>query len=490
MTKFLTFYLVLFTLQYSLADETRPEITLTQQGVADLILKQGQKTQEVHIKYKQFRLGPAQALSAFDWKLSADSGYDFDKSVSLLTSFTQNKNKYDRYKTTLNLQKPFTSGTVLGVELSRLSQKAEYDSTITTPLPTVQTLDYLGFTLEQSLLNNFGGQADKGNINSAELTFEANNILHANELEDVVLQAIRQFWITYVAQENHKEAINSRDRYKKLVDAVKKKTSLGYSNPGDLPQVQAEFETREQRVRSASADFMSNLENLRTLLSLDPKAEIKFEVPKTLDIVPQLPTKKVEDLREIRSQKLKVAASEETLKSAESISHPTLNFVAKAYSYGVDKSSDDSFTQMASANRPKYYAGIKFQYNFGSDFQSENILNKRLIKNLEEVRLQRQISELKDREQQAERKVQTTYAIALSSEKQKSFREKAAQELNTSYTQGRTDISLLINTLNNFFDSEIQYTRAIGEYAIALNEWAAIRDELIPDEKPITKDSK
>lgn len=490
MIKFLTFSLVFFNMFYSFADESRSEITLTQKSVADLILKQGSKTQEVQLKYQQFRLAPVQALSAYDWKLIADSGYDFDKSVSLMTSFTQNKNKYDRYKTTLNLQKPFTSGTVLGIELSRLSQKAEYDSAITTPPPTVQTLDYLGLTLEQSLLSNFGGRADKGNVNSAELTFEANNILHANELEDVVLQAIRQFWITYVAQENHKEAINSRDRYKKLVDAVKKKTSLGYSNPGDLPQVQAEFETREQRVRTSQTEYMTNLENLATLLNLDSKTEIKFDVPKTLDSVPQLPSKKIEELREIRSQKLKLAASEESLKSAESTSHPTLNFVARAYSYGVDKSSDDSFTQMTSANRPKYYAGIKFQYNFGSDFQNENIINKRLIKNLEEVRLQRQLLELKDREQQAERKVQTTYAIALSSEKQKSFREKAAKELNTSYTQGRTDISLLINALNNFFDSEIQYTKAIGEYAIALNEWAAIRDELIPDEKPINSESK
>ena len=36
--------------------------------------------------------------------------------------------------------------------------------------------------------------------------------------------------------------------------------------------------------------------------------------------------------------------------------------------------------------------------------------------------------------------------------------------------------------MNNFFDSEIQYSQAVGNYATALNEWAAVRDELIPDD--------
>jgi hypothetical protein len=36
--------------------------------------------------------------------------------------------------------------------------------------------------------------------------------------------------------------------------------------------------------------------------------------------------------------------------------------------------------------------------------------------------------------------------------------------------------------MNAFFDSEVQYVRAVGDYSIALNEWAALRDELIPDD--------
>lgn len=472
------------------AQSAPKEITLSQKTVAELVLKQGPKTQEVNLKYQQFRLSPIQTLSAYDWKLLAESGFEYDKSVSLLTSFTQNNNKYERYKTTVSLQKPFTTGTFLGLELSRLSQKATYDAFISNPPPSQQTLDLAGLTLEQSLLGNFLGAADRGNVNAVELTYQANNVTRANELEDVVLQSIRQFWNAYVSQENFKEAVKSRDRYKKLVDAVKKKTSLGYSNPGDLPQVQAEFETREQKVKTTSTEYLTNVENLLTLLNLDPGTEVKFEVPKAIPPVPKLAEKKIEDLREIRSQKLKLEAARESLSAAESTSYPTLNFVGKLYTTGVDESAESSYSELMSGSRPKYYAGIKFQYNFGSDIQNETIINRKMTKDLEESRLRRQLLEAQDREQQAQRKVHTTYAIALSSEKQMGFREKASQELNRSYSQGRTDISLLITAMNNFFDTEVQYSRAVGEYAIALNEWAATRDELIPDDESSEQYSK
>ncbi len=48
-----------------------------------------------------------------------------------------------------------------------------------------------------------------------------------------------------------------------------------------------------------------------------------------------------------------------------------------------------------------------------------------------------------------------------------------------SFNNGRVDINLLIEAMNKFFSSQVQYTRAVGDYFIALNEWAALNDELI-----------
>lgn len=463
---------------------SKKTITLNQKTVAELVLKQGYKTKEVNLEFQRLRLDPIRALSAYDWKVLIESGFEKDKSASLLTGTSQSVATYDRYQTKASLSKPFTTGTTLGLELSRLSQKVEWDTLPAQVPPSEQTLDSAGVTLEQALLGNFFGVADRGIVNAAEKNYQASEITRADELEGAVLESLRQFWDSYVAQESFREAVNSRDRYQKLVDAVRRKTSLGYSNPGDLPQVQAEFETREQRVKTTSSEYLKSTENLLTMLALDSDTEIKFEIPTEIPPVPKLPAKKVEDLRAIRSQKLRVEAAEESLKAANSSSYPTLSLVGRAYTSGVDETAEGSFSDLSSGNRPKYYVGLKFQYNFGSGLQEETIVNNRLNRDLQTSILSRRLQETMDIETQTERRVQSLYAITLSSQRQKQFRERASQELNRSYAQGRTDISILITAMNNFFDAEVNYLRALGDYAIALNEWASVRDELIPDDAP------
>lgn len=462
--------------------QTPKEITLSEKSVKELALRQSPKALEVNLKYHQYRLDPVRTLSAYDWNLLAETGFEYDKSASLLTTGTSFNTKYERYRTTASLQKPFTSGTLLGIEVNSLSQKVDTSVYPSNPPPSQQTLDNAGVVLEQAILGNFFGVADRATVNAAELTYQANNISLANDLEDVVLEAVRQFWNTYVAQETYKEAINSRDRYKTLVDAVKRKTELGYTNPGDLPQVQAEYETRDQKVKTTTTDYQKNVESLLTLLALDPNTKINFSIPKEIPTVPKLAPKKIEDLRLIRSQKLRAEAAQASLDASESLKYPTLKLVGRAYTSGLGDTADASFSDLSSGTRPKYYVGFKFQYNFGSNIQNETVINRRLGKELEETRLQRQLMESRDLEAQVERQAQTNYDIALSTKKQREFREKASKELTRSYSQGRTDISILITSLNNFFDSEVQHFRALGDYAISLTAWAAARDELVSDD--------
>jgi outer membrane protein TolC len=457
-------------------------LNLNQKLVAELSLSQGYKTKEVNLQFQTYRLTVIQNMSIYDWTLGLDSGYQFDNSTNLISfGNTPFNNKYKQYKTNILLNKSLNTGTLLGLEYARNSQQSNIDSTFTTPPPDNQTFDNLGLTLEQNLWANYFGTADRAISNSVLNSFEAQNILRANNLEEVVLEAIRQYWTTYTAQENFKEAMSSRDRYKKLVDAVKRKTSLGYSNPGDLPQAQAEYESREQAVKSTSTSYLNNLSTFITLLKLDPNTEIEFDVEKNLPSVPKLPSKNIEELRSVRSQKYKVEAAKENLIASKSKSAPTLNLVGKIYSTGWGENSQDSYSAVISTSRPKYYIGFKLNYNFGSDIQNEDLINKKINADLEETHLKLQTLQALDIQIQSERKVHETYSLALSTEKQRIFREKAVQEINRSYSQGRTDISILITAMNNFVNAELAYIQAIGSYHIALNEWASVRDELIPE---------
>lgn len=455
-------------------------VRLSQKDAAELVLKQGAKTKEVNLQYLEYRLGPALALSTYDWKLTVTSGYLYNKTESFSPSIPTGA-KYEQYQTDAYLQKPVaTTGTILGFEAHRLSQNADIlPGTTTSTVPSRQTQDSFGLTLEQPLLADFFGAADRATVNAAETSYQAQDILRANDLQNVVLDTIRLFWDTYVAQENFKEALASRERYQKLLDSVKRKTSLGYSAPGDLSQAQAQFESREQNVKAASVDYLQKMDSLITTLGLEPGTEIEFVITDTLPPLPSLPPVKAEDLRAIRSQKLKLQAAQDSLSASESKRYPTLNFVGKVYTTGAGDTSEASYSAATSGTHPEYYAGLKLLYNFGSDIQTEDIINKRAAKELEESRLARQSLEINDNLAQADRKVQSTYAIAQSSARQKDAFDKAVRELTRTYNQGRTDIKTLIDVMNSYFTSEVQLSRAIGDYQIALNELAASRDELI-----------
>jgi outer membrane protein TolC len=437
----------------------------------------------------QNRLAPALALSLYDWKFIVESGWQEDKSDSF-SPFKDPNSKYQSYITTGTLQKPLLTGTLLGLEVNHLSQKADLPPVVNplaTPVPTDQTQNSVGITLEQALLGNFFGVADRATVNAANETYAANEIQRANALEDTVMSTITLYWDTYVAQENFKEALASRDRYTKLVETVRRKTSLGYSNPGELSQAEAGLQAKEQAVKSTSVDYLMKQENLITTLGLETGSEIDFVVSDAIPTVPKLPAIDTENLRNIRSQKLKVEAAQDGYTAAKSNSFPYVALVGKAYTTGSDQNSQTAYAETASATHPRYYVGVKVSYSFGSGYLTENVFNKAVTRDLEEARLYRERLEAKDQEGQAERKVESTYAIALSATKEREFRDKAVQELNRTYSQGRTDIKTFIDALNDFFTAEVALSRAVGDYQISLNQWASVRDELIPDQKQETK---
>lgn len=459
------------------------KIQLTQKDVAELVLKQGPKTKEVNDTFLQNRIIPAKARLGYDWTATAATGYEFDKTQQFSPSTIPGSN-YRRLISTLSLSKSFTSGSVLGIDYSRLSQKATYDYIVpdVTPTgPTSLTQDLFDVTLEQYLLGNAFGRADRATIDSADKTFEAAKVLRANSLQDVVLETIQAYWDAYVAKETLQESLSSRDRYKNLVKQVKRKTSFGYSAPGELAQAQAEYEGLVQKVKSASTDYLTKTEALATLLNLPPDTDIEFKVDTKVPELPSLPPVKVDDLRVIRAQKLLVDAAKADLTASRSKSYPDVNFVGKVYSSGYDETSGGSFSSAASGVHPRYYAGLKFQYNFGSNYQNEDILNKKVTKELQETVLSRKKMEQNDALAEAQREVQSTYAIVQSAIQQNDYRVKAARELSNAYGQGRTDIKVLIDAINNQFATEVALSQAIGNYQFALNKWAATRDELIPD---------
>jgi outer membrane protein TolC len=453
-------------------------IKLDQVTVAKRSLELSAPAQEAWLTAQLAELGTYQAEGAFDSVLTLESGYE----NSLFQSQTNTAlEKTKSYLTKVNLKKPIQTGTVLGLEYTRTSWDYTYSVSSASTSPRQQTQDIAGVTIEQNLWYNSFGSADRATIRAARAATNAARIGRYLDQQNVVLDAVRKYWQAYVAQENFRESIASRDRYEKLVDVVRRKNSLGYSAPGELSQVQAEYETRIQNVKKQSDAFLKVTEELITLLKYPEGSELEFVVSEQLPSLPALNEAAIDDLRALKKQEQALEQARNNLTATDSKSWPVFALVGKYYGSGLETNSTDSINSMWSSSYPKYYYGIKFIYSFGSGATNADVNNKKMAVQLEQSKWDRKKQETLDQLQDAKRKVTVSHLVAQSTARQKIYREKAAQELQKAYNQGRIDINQLITNLNAYFETQVAFSRAIGDYQIALQEWSAINDRLISD---------
>lgn len=483
MVKELLIFTALLILTSTLAMATTPPMSLTQQEAVRLVIQQSFKAEENKLKFELTRLAVMQKYALLDWTLIAESGYEKDKNESPTHASTLTNQSY---KTTLKLKKSLLTGTSLSFDYSRLSLLGN-DISVANPKITQYTYDLLGVSVEQNLWRNFAGFEDRANIDAAEATYKANRILRASELQDLALETLRLYWNTIVAQENFNEALASRDRYLRFVSEVKRKSAYGYSNNYEVFQIQAELESREQLIKTTSQEYLKNLENLKQLLKISPETTLDFPKNEPVPDLPQLSENAINSeetaaqSRTLKSQQLKISSASKSLEASKSGAYPIITLNGSLYGSGYDDSPAISESHLLSGHYPKYYIGLKLQMQFGSDYGTHDRFNKKVALELEQQKLARLSEELKINLLASERKIQSTFFAVSSSKKQVDLREKTMNEMQRNYNNGRIDISLLIEAMNKYFTSRVQHIRAVGDYYIALNEWAAQKDELIRD---------
>lgn len=458
------------------------KIFLNEDKVKELILTQGLDTKEVEAKYAQYALAPSLILTQYNWNLTAESGYEWDNSVNVLSTSNSGQAEYQRFRTTVGLNRYFTTGTYLGVELNRLAQDIKLPATSTSTAPRHQVLGNAGITLEQSLWGNFLGVGDRGQVRAAELTYQAQKIEKLDEMEAVILKGVQQYWVTFISKKAYLESQNARDRYRQIANNVQKNSRLGNTNPGDLAQVRAELENKEQAVQRNLILAQTEQDKLMTLLNLPANSMVEFEsIDKIKYTQPKIESIDTKTLRSIQAQSLRVEAASEAYESAKSSYRPKLDLVGKAYTSGIGTSSDIAHEDLASGSHPKYYIGLRFKHTFGTDINEEQIRNKRLSKELENIKLERSLLNIENRKSLLERNVVSAYVILESTVRQKDFRKSASDELAKSYNLGRIDISSYIIALNNYYTTEVQYTEAVANLRMAENELEAFKDQLVPN---------
>ncbi|MCB0365611.1 MAG: TolC family protein [Bdellovibrionales bacterium] len=462
-------------------------LRLNPQHVVDRILSQGLTPQELALDEQQKEKEYLEALSELDWTLGAETNFEEDRGESL--TGTSNL-KDQKLVMGLSLNKSISSGTDFELGYQRQSQKSELSSFAQNiNLPEAQTQDQLHLKISQHLWQNGFGTAHRSRLSRAQEVLKNASSQRLEGLEDALVEGMKKYWDAFVAQENLKESLAAKDRYENLVKIVGNKSRVGFTNPGELSRVQAEFEEQLQRVKSNSLAYLTAADELLVLLRYPVGQDLEFEIKEVLPPLPRLQAKDLKQLRPYQIAEKELAIAADDLRWSRSQQAPQLDLVGEARFTGVEEQPSDAFAEMSGLGRPTYYMGVQFSTSLDGRQRRAEISFKTAEHKRKQLHLQKKADELESQLREKERQSQAQLQIAESAGRMVDLRQKAVKELERAYRQGRSTISDVILAYNAFFAAQTKKSRAIGDYHIALNELASTRDELIAGYTVQTKES-
>ncbi len=449
---------------------------LRPQDVVDSVLSKGLGAELIALDTQQNFVLMERALGNFDFNLKGSAGYEYKEAENL----TGLANPVDK---TLTANLAIMKRTSIGAELEfgylHQAQNSVLNSIIVLARDPQLTLDSAYLQWRQHLWSNSFGLSDRADLNVARSRFKNSDLNKQESTETLVLDSLRYYWDTYVAQTKLKDSITARQMYKNLIGVVQKRGRFGLDKGGEYAQVMADYTASDNAVKVASYEYIDRLNALERLMQDKFTEDMEFQVP---DLVPPLPRYTPVKAEDLRSMKLAQTNLENAVASARAIdwrNEPVLDLVARSTSTGVDQRANAAYSELVAGTRPTYYVGLEFSTPLDSSGRRANEAEARVALGRETVNFKDKRQDVDRRLVISERRLEQTFSNANGAIEVERLRQRTVREQETEYRQGRLPLRDLLETYRRFFDSQTQRVQAIGEYHIALNEMAALRDELV-----------
>jgi outer membrane protein TolC len=340
-------------------------------------------------------------------------------------------------------------------------------------------LDNAYIQVRQHLLSNSFGLSDRLDVDVARAQVKDADLNKQEATEDLVLNALKAYWDAYVAQTQLQDAITARQQYQNLIGVVKRRGRFGLDKGGEYAQVMADYTDSDNKVKTASYDYLDKLKSLEELMQTKFPQDLKFDVGEEVPALPKLGDVKIEDLRKMKIAISQLENARQTVKSQTWRAYPTVDLIAKAASTGVDERAGAAYSEFVAGTKPDYFVGLELSTPLDSAQgraveAKARVLMQRSENNLAKVRadMDKSLSLL-------DRQLEQAFAVANGSIEAEKYRSRTVREQEVEYRQGRLALRDLLQTYRTYFDAQAKKVRAIGDYHIALNQAAAERDELV-----------
>ncbi len=449
------------------------------ENFVELSLKKSPQVQRVRYQYAVTNLNYLLSVQSLDWNATIESGALRDRTENSVRITTQTLSLEEKQINSISLSKSFLTGT--DISLASTTEAIKTRSPAFADPQKFQSNSYL-LTLEQNLWQNAFGFGIRNQLGAAKKESEIQELEKKESLEAVILEGAQLFWKVATLERRYKESEDILKRYEVLVKSVDKKNKNRYAAPGEFAQVKAQFFARQQQARLNEINYRKALLELKLYLPELVDSDLKWSL-NSPHFRSHFETENRELLqtRSHRLTELRLEKSNLNSKSVESLNLSQLALVGQLGATGVDSSASQAEKEWLQGRRPSLYVGLKWSHTFGSGARQAQVkaaralaLAQNLATDLEKKKLESQVQLLSEEIFSLEDNLK-------SQESQLQALRQAVQELSRNYNQGRIDINVLIDLINQAETAEVSHVEARANLELKFLEWKFLFDRIAVD---------
>jgi outer membrane protein len=276
---------------------------------------------------------PLVTSSFFDQRQKSPASTQL-QGASVLNALTQT--------TQFNYAQTFQTGT--NFQTSFNADKLSTNSSFNFVNPAIST--FLQFTVTQPLLRNRGLFPNRAPILIAQRNLKQAHASFAGEVNDVVLQAITDYWNVILARENLAVQRKSQEEAEKSYEHDKKALSLGALPPLDIYRSESQVASRRVSVIQAEYALTQAVDQFRQVIGADLDPNIRAlevqlsESPEpgedllTMDIATAL-SRAAANRPEFEALRQQLSADEISIRLAHNLLQPDLELSGQYASNGL-----------------------------------------------------------------------------------------------------------------------------------------------------------
>ncbi len=445
------------------------------------VLQNSLEYQKIKTEEKISEQNLIESEAFLDWRLFTQAHLNTQEQNTL--NFFENPSQKN-WSIVSGVEKKFLTGSSIKMRYSYLKFEKDFNPEFEkiSSSPNVTFRQKVKLEVEQDMLKNIFGYADKMKLNIANTQAYAQNLKLLEKTEDLILQAIQQFWSTYTSWLSLKLKVAKKKDYGNLLRITRKKKTYGYVKPGELYQIQAEWEKVNQELILQQMDYEDQLTKLLNLLNIQQKSEVHFTVNNKLPPPPVLNKNLQKTSRTVLLMQKNLFIEKQKLSLQKSNAWPTLKLFGSYEIGGYDTNFSSSFKGLTDIQNQEHSFGIKFSY----PLPSTRVRQKRIAIGEEAVfvaELQTKITEKEFNRliDTTQKTLQALYSALKSSKKVHKLRNRSYKEIRKAFLQGRLSVFELISAKEFSLLAEMEKIKLKAQYHQALAYAQAVRDKLITE---------